>query len=73
MCFCIAEVYPLLHLNQNKTLNMKTLEGSVSCSARIQKLRKIAKRKAMITSVRLMFIAFAAIMIFGGIMKIVNS
>lgn len=52
---------------------MKTLEDSVSCGPRIQKLRKIARRKAMLTSVRLITLAFITVMVFGGIMKIVNG
>jgi hypothetical protein len=52
---------------------MKTLDAGVQCGTRIQQLGKRAKVRARFTSVHLLLLAFAVVMAFGAVMKVVNS
>lgn len=52
---------------------MKTDSCSESNTAKMQQLRKLAKKRAKYTSAQLIIFAFVFIMAFGAIMRIIND
>jgi len=52
---------------------MKTIDRGAQDVKRIQYLRRVARRRAKVTSVHLILFAAALMIAFGGVMKIVNG